>query len=103
MSEENFVILYRWRIRAGEEEVFARRWSELMGLYQQLFGAVGGRLHRSEDDVWVAYAEWPSRDQYFLAVERGIPDEAIAEAMNRAVKERLEPEFLEVKADIAPE
>jgi len=103
MSESNFVILYRWRIEPDQEERFARHWSDLMALYQQLFGAVGGRLHQTETGLWIAYTEWPSREQYFLAIERGIPDEAIAEAMNEAVRERLEPEFMEVRRDVTPE
>ncbi|MCP1727835.1 Mg2+ and Co2+ transporter CorA [Natronospira proteinivora] len=103
MNEANFVILYRWRIKPEQEEHFARHWSALMALYQQLFGAVGGRLHQREDGLWIAYAEWPSREQYFLAIERGIPDESIADAMNEAVRERLEPEFMEVRRDVAPQ
>lgn len=106
MHRNAFVILYRWEIRSGHAEAFRDSWERLTLLYSQLYGATGGRLHRAEGDLWIAYSEWPSRDQYFMAVERGVPDEAIAESMNAAVLRRLDPVFMELQSDLldtAPE
>lgn len=100
MHRHAFVILYRWEIRSSHADQFRDSWEQLTRLYSQLYGASGGRLHRGEGDLWVAYSEWPSREQYFLAVERGVPDEGIAQRMNAAVSRRLEPLFMELQSDL---
>lgn len=100
MHRHAFVILYRWEIRSTHAETFRDSWERLTRLYSQLYGARGGRLHRAEGDLWVAYSEWPSREQYFMAVERGVPDEAIAASMNAAVRRRLDPVFMELQSDL---
>ncbi|MDQ2070068.1 antibiotic biosynthesis monooxygenase family protein [Natronospira bacteriovora] len=100
MSECRFVIFYRWELKAKREEDFREAWEVLTRLYSQLYGCAGGRLHRSDDGTWLAYTEWPDRDRYLLAVERGIPDESVAKAMNAAVERRLDPVFMELRSDL---
>lgn len=102
MHRNAFIILYRWEIRADQADQFRESWEQLTRLYSQLYGATGGRLHRAEGDLWIAYSEWPSRERYFLAVERGVPDEQIADSMNAAVVRRLEPVFMELQSDLLP-
>lgn len=95
-----FVVIYRWRLQEGQEPAFEQAWAELTALFKQLRGALGSRLHRAEDGMYVAYAQWPDRATYFLSAERGVPDPAIAARMNAAVTERLEPEFMETVHDL---
>lgn len=96
----DFIILYRWEVRAGRTDEFVSAWEELIGLYRQLYGAVGGRLHCTDDGQWLAYTQWPTRDQYLLAMERGVPDPSVAERMNAAVSKRLDPVFLSLESDL---
>lgn len=100
MSDNRFIILYRWEVRPDKEDQFLENWEALTRLYSQLYGCAGARLHQNDEGIWIAYTEWPSRDRYFMAVERGIPDEAIARAMNQAVKRRLDPVFMELRSDL---
>ncbi|MEA5445382.1 antibiotic biosynthesis monooxygenase [Gammaproteobacteria bacterium AB-CW1] len=95
-----FVIVYRWEIRPGKESQFRQSWEALSQQYCQLYGAEAARLHRGEEQVWMAWTAWPSREQYFLAMERGVPDPEIVEAMDAAVSRRLEPEFLVLEATV---
>lgn len=95
-----FVVIYRWKVHENREAEFEQAWAELTELYKQLRGGLGSRLHRTDDGLYVAYAQWPDRETYFLSAERGIPDEAVAARMNAAVIERLEPDFLEAVNDL---
>lgn len=97
---DDFIIIYRWEVHSSRADQFVSAWESLIGLYRQLYGAVGGRLHRTDDGQWLAYTQWPTRDQYLLAMERGIPDPRIAERMNDAVSKRLDPLFLSMESDM---
>lgn len=95
-----FVVMYRWEIVDGREDEFREGWEALTRAYMQLFGSLGSRLHAADDGTWIAYAQWPSRERYFAAVERGMPDEAAAEKMNAAVERRLDPIFMQTDTDL---
>lgn len=95
-----FVVIYRWRVHEDRETEFEQAWAELTELYKQLRGGLGSRLHRTDEGLYVAYAQWPDRETYFLSAERGVPDAAVAARMNAAVIERLEPDFLEAVHDL---
>ncbi|HEX6929617.1 MAG TPA: antibiotic biosynthesis monooxygenase [Gammaproteobacteria bacterium] len=88
-----FLIIYRWRIHPGREEEFRAAWEELSAQYIQLRGQRDAKLAQGDDGVWVGKAVWPDRDTYILALERGVPDPRIANRMNAAVAEKLDPEF----------
>lgn len=96
----DFIIIYQWELRPGKEDAFIESWESLMTLYRQLYGAAGARLHRSDDGYWLAYTHWPTRDQYLLAMERGVPDPQLAERMDAAVARRLDPQFLSLASDL---
>lgn len=88
-----FIIIYRWRIHPGQEEEFRAAWEELSAQYMQMRGQHDAKLTQGEDGVWIGKAVWPDRDTYILALERGVTDPRIANRMNAAVAERLDPEF----------
>lgn len=65
-------VIYRWRVKPGLEEQFARGWSEGTAAIHERCASFGARLHRPRDggDVWVSYARWPdeaSRKACFAA------------------------------------
>lgn len=88
-----FVVVYRWKIRPGQEEAFRTAWRELSDQYIQLRGQRDAKLTQGDDGIWVGKAVWPDRDAYILALERGVPDPRVANRMNAAVAERLDPDF----------
>ena len=51
------------------------------------------KLTPGEEDVWVGKAVWGDRDDYILALERGVTDPRVANRMNACVAEQLDPEF----------
>ena len=88
-----FIVIYRWRLHPGREQEFRAAWEELSAQYVQLRGQRDAKLVEGADGVWVGKAVWADRDDYILALERGVTDPRIANRMNAAVAERLDPEF----------
>lgn len=93
-----FTVLYRWKIREGFERQFEEGWTEVTEHFLANAGSLGSRLHKGNDGIWYAYAQWPSREQRDLAFF----GEEIAEAsrkMKDAVEERFPETELEIVAD----
>lgn len=59
-----FIALYRWKIKTGSEEDFRRSWRTITVEIYRKCGSFGSRLHQSEDGIWVAYAQWETRDDW---------------------------------------
>ena len=56
-----FAVLYRFSVRPGELSEFTAAWEELTRLIREYEGSLGSRLHRSSDNEYIAYAQWPER------------------------------------------
>jgi len=48
----------------GMEEQFREAWIETTEIIYQNFGSLGSRLHKSDNGVFIAYAQWPDLDVY---------------------------------------
>jgi hypothetical protein len=59
-----FVVLYRWRIKAGHEDEFRAAWQRATERIADRYGAFGSRLHLVDDGSWLAYAQWPDRARW---------------------------------------
>jgi heme-degrading monooxygenase HmoA len=57
-----FVVVYRFRVREGSEELFQQAWEKRTHEIAERNGGLGSRLHRTEDGAFIAYAQWPSRE-----------------------------------------
>lgn len=91
-----FTILYRWRIKPGLEQQFTNTWSEITEFYLKNFDSLGSRLHRGNDDIWYAYAQWRSskhRENAFLSSSH-------LAAMKR-MHDSIEESFPEIQLEIA--
>lgn len=100
MSENvGFAVIYRWRIRDGQELAFRQAWERGTECLMRRCGALGSRLHRCEDGSWMAYAQWPSREAW----ERATPLEALDsdcwDRLSKSVAERDAPILLTPVAD----
>lgn len=59
-----FAVLYRFDVKPGMEEQFLHSWTELTRLIYRYEGSLGSRLHQSTDGAYIAYAQWPNREQW---------------------------------------
>ena len=62
--EQLFCVVYRFVVKPGREVEFEQVWRELTGLIREHQSSRGSRLHRAADGVFIAYAQWPSRDAW---------------------------------------
>lgn len=56
-----FSAVYKFTVKPGHEERFRDAWRRLTEAIYARHGSLGSRLHRGQDGVWFAYAQWPSR------------------------------------------
>jgi len=60
-----FIVVYEFKVKAGKEE-FQKSWAKVTDAIAKRRGGLGSRLHKTERErVYVAYAQWPSREMYF--------------------------------------
>ena len=59
-----FAVIYRWKVLPGREAQFEEGWRAGTAAIAREFGGWGSRLHRGEDGVFVAYAQWPDRETW---------------------------------------
>lgn len=62
-----YCIIYRFTLCQPSPETAARFvevWSGVTDYFKRECGALGSRLHRADDGVIFAYAQWPSEDIY---------------------------------------
>lgn len=64
VSMPRFAVLYQWRVKPGKVKQFVTAWGDLMDALKVERGALGARLHRSDQGTWMAYAQWPDRATY---------------------------------------
>jgi quinol monooxygenase YgiN len=92
------VVLYRWRLHAGQEASFTDAWSRITAQLRSEGGSLGSRLHRGSDGLWYGYAQWPSEAARQLAFARAI-DPAASAQMRSAIAESLPEVLLDPVAD----
>jgi quinol monooxygenase YgiN len=95
-----FCVIYRWQLKPGREDDFLAAWERLTRAIRDDRDGLGSRLHRAENGLWVAYAQWPDRATWEAAQERESPDPDATAAMAETVAERDEPLLLEAVADL---
>jgi len=93
-----FVVMYRWRLKPGLEEQFIEGWSEITDYYVKNFDSLGSRLHRGDDGIWYAYAQWSSAEHRERAFQNA-PEFPAREGMQKAIEERFDEVRLEIAAD----
>jgi heme-degrading monooxygenase HmoA len=93
-----FTVLYRWKIKPGLETQFTESWSEATRHYLNCAGSRGSRLHRGNDGLFWAYAQWNS-DEERQAAFRERPSMPAREKMIEAIAERFDEIVLEIVSD----
>ena len=93
-----FIILYRWRIKAGKEQQFIEAWAKATSYFLENCASLGSRLHRGSDGCFYAYAQWKSEADRENAFTNS-PDLDAGTKMMDAIEERFEPVILEKLSD----
>jgi hypothetical protein len=98
--QTGFAVIYRFKISAEDEGRFISAWARLTELIRDHRGGRGSRLHRGDDGIFYAYAQWPDRVTFDADTE--LPAEAapLLEAMRAATLERLPTIYLTPIADL---
>src|SRR5687768_14901002 len=92
------VFLYRWRIKPEKEAQFIEAWSEITAYYRENFDSLGSRLHRGDDGVFYAYAQWKTAEQRANAFQNSPKSEA-GTKMREAIAESFPEVRLEILSD----
>ncbi len=98
-----FIAIYRFKVMPGCEEKFFHSWRELTRLLIEYEGGLGSRLHKSaEENVYIAYAQWPNRDMWEKQPKTNLPDSAaeIRDQMRECCEEISTVHELEVLDDL---
>ncbi len=95
-----FVVLYRWRVRAGMEDQFLAAWEIMTRKIKAERGGLGSRSHHADDGTYVAYARWPDRATWEAMGQQPSVDPEAGALMLDAIEETLEPILMEPLADL---
>ncbi len=93
-----FVILYRWRVKSEKEAQFIEAWSEITKYYLKNFRSKGSRLHRGDDEIFYAYAQWNSIEDREKALKDS-PEINIGSKMIETIEESFPEVFLNIIED----
>ena len=94
-----FTVIYRWRIKPTFEQQFIKSWSEITSeYYLKCDGALGSRLHKGNDGLWYAYAQWKLAENREIAFQ-SIPNSPAREKMKESIEESFPEIQLEIMAD----
>ncbi len=64
-----FAVIYRWQVVPGLEAQFEEGWRRGTERIAAEFGGWGSRLHKGENGLYVAYAQWPDEATWKRAME----------------------------------
>ena len=95
-----FAVVYRFRVRAGDEDRFRRAWARLTEAIRDERGGLGSRLHRADDGTWVAYAQWPDRATWERSRASESADPRASAELAETLEESLPPLLLEPWIDL---
>jgi len=98
--QTGFAVIYRFRVAAESEGPFINAWERMTELIRDHRGGRGSRLHRGDDGIFYAYAQWPDRATFDADTE--LPAEAapLLEVMREATLERPPTIYLTPIADL---
>ena len=57
-------VLFHWELKPGCEQSFKEGWTEIIQRNIEKYGAVGSRLHKTEDNHWLSYSQWASEKHF---------------------------------------
>lgn len=86
-----FMVINRWQLKPGKEQLFQEGWTRIIHRNIKHYGARGSRLHRAEDNTWISYSVWESREFWLAARHLDDTDQEARQKMLLAIKKQFEP------------
>ena len=91
--QHTFSIIYSFRIHEGKEQDFINSWTALTSLFYEFAGSYGSRLHKADNLLFIAYAQWPDKETFERADDT-LPEESnIYRQQLRASCSEIKTEF----------
>lgn len=59
-----YIVIYRFLVKPNQDQVFIESWKGLTALIYKYEGSLGSRLHKEKQNYYIAYAQWPSKDDF---------------------------------------
>lgn len=59
-----FSVIYQFDVREGKDLEFIASWKELTKFVFTYEGSLGSRLHKEDENKYIAYAQWPERSKW---------------------------------------
>lgn len=56
-----FAVIYQGYLKPGTEDAYQAAWHIVAHYFKAKRGALGSCLHKTADDMWVAYSRWPDK------------------------------------------
>lgn len=104
LTRTGFAVVYQWRVKLGMEAQFRSAWEELTAWHREQRGALGSRLHRTDNGTVVAYAQWPDRQSWERSCSLHEQDTELSRRLLESVEETWSPMFLTTLSDrLVPE
>jgi Antibiotic biosynthesis monooxygenase len=99
-SQTGFAVIYRFKVAVESEGRFIDAWERMTEMIRDHRGGRGSRLHRGDDGIIYAYAQWPDRATF--EADTGLPAGAapLLEVMSEATLERPPTIYLTTIADL---
>lgn len=93
-----FAVIYKFKVRQGQDKKFKESWKALTQLIYKHEGSLGSRLHKSEGQLYIAYAQWPDKETWEKSGSK-LPKSA--DAVRMAMRESCEEIKTEYQLEIA--
>lgn len=56
-----FAVIYQFKVKKDKEDDFKNSWKQLTELIYEFEGSLGSRLHKQQEGIYLAYAQWPDK------------------------------------------
>jgi NTP pyrophosphatase (non-canonical NTP hydrolase) len=57
-----FAVIYQGYVKEGLETEYQKAWHTVANYFVESRGALGSRLHQTQEKLWVAYSCWPDKE-----------------------------------------
>ena len=75
IKNNQFSVIYTFEVKPNLIDEFIKGWAGLTKLIYKHEGSFGSRLHKSGENRYVAYAQWPSKEVWENAGKK-LPNES---------------------------
>ena len=91
-SSKKFTVIYSFKVHDGKEDDFIGSWLKLTELIYKYENSYGSRLHKANDHLFIAYAQWPDRETFIYSGKK-LPDVAAR------YRQQMRESCLEIKTE----